>query len=165
MVDTSQTRFSVEYEQALAAYLANSDDSTLQRARELGAMARSLGVLPCEVVAVHAAALVARAPQSGIKEFTAAAEFLIQSLQSLEVELDLQRRYSIKRAAHELRTPLTTLRLALQVALGRLEKGGLVDAAALQKALAQVDKLAAKITEMVSRTDEAFQATPPSAPP
>ena len=165
MVDTPQTRFSVEYERALAAHLRNGDDSALQNARELGGLARSLGISPREVVAVHSAALIACAPQSGIKEFTTAAEFLVQSLQSLEVEVGLQRRHSLRRAAHELRTPLTTLRLALQVALGHLEKGGLVEAPALHKALAQVDKLAAKITEMVSQTDEAFQSTPPPASP
>ncbi len=165
MVAAHQSRFTNEYELALAEYMAQDEGSTLGRAWELGRLARSLGVLPYEIVAVHAAALVNCAPKSGVREFTVAAEFLTQSLQAFEEELALQRRHSLKRAAHELRTPLTTLRLSLQVGLGRLEKGGTLEAPVLQKALVQTDKLAAKITELLSRSDDGSSDPPTPASP
>jgi two-component system, OmpR family, sensor histidine kinase VicK len=54
----------------------------------------------------------------------------------------------LKLVAHELRSPLTTLRLALQLALGRLQRGESVEPRMLQKALAQVDEMCATITEL-----------------
>jgi two-component system, OmpR family, sensor histidine kinase VicK len=54
----------------------------------------------------------------------------------------------LKLVAHELRSPLTTLRLALQLALGRLQRGESVEPRTLQKALVQVDEMCATITEL-----------------
>ena len=54
----------------------------------------------------------------------------------------------LKQIAHELRTPLTTLRLALQVGLGRLQRGRSIEPSTFEKALAQVDHLAALITKL-----------------
>ena len=150
MQEESQTPFTSEYQLALTQYVATQDESNLQRARELGGLANSLGVLSHELVALHAAGLLACAPEGGVKQFTTAAEFLTQSLEALEQASAHQRAQVLKRAAHELRTPLTTLRLTLQVGLGRLEKGDNVDAPTLQKALSHVDKLTAKITELLS---------------
>jgi signal transduction histidine kinase len=55
---------------------------------------------------------------------------------------------SLRIIAHELRSPLTTLRLALQLGLGRLQKGEAVEPHALQRALAQVDEITAMIGEL-----------------
>lgn len=164
MQEENQSRFSSEYERALAQYMAQTDEATLQRARELGALAQSLGILSYEIVAIHAAALLACAQNSGLKEFTAAAEFLTQSLQALEMKLALYRDHALKRAAHELRTPLTTLRLSLQVGLGRLEKGDTLKPPTLLKAIAQVDKLTSKIAELLSRSDDLFRSPPSTIP-
>jgi signal transduction histidine kinase len=160
MQEDSELHFSSKYEQALAQYLAKRDLDTLQQAREIAALAMSLGVPFHEMVAVHAAAFLGIVPKGGAKECTVAAEFLTQSLQALEAEVMVQRANSLKRAAHELRTPLTTLRLALQLGLGRLEKGGAIDAPMLQKSLAQVDKLTAAITELVSRSVHSMHSPP-----
>ena len=160
MTDDTRPNFTTEYQTALAQYLAEGQACTLEHARELGGLAKSLGVLSHEIVAAHAAALLACAPQGGVKEFAASCEFLTRSLQELEVESALQRAHSQKRAAHELRTPLTTLRLSLQVGVGRLEKGDTVDAQMLQKAIAQVDKLAAKISELLANSNDAFRNSP-----
>lgn len=156
MQEESQVPFASEYQQALAEYVAVQDESNLHRARELGGLANSLGVLSHEFVALHAAALLSCAPEGGVKQFTTAAEFLTQSLEALERASAQRRSQVLKRAAHELRTPLTTLRLTLQVGLGRLEKGDNVDAPTLQKALGHVDKLTAKITELLSGADNIF---------
>ena len=67
-------------------------------------------------------------------------------------------------AAHERRTPLTTLRLSLQVGLVCIEKGEPVDPSTLQNALALVDKVAVKISDLLAKPDDdltnRFQATP-----
>ena len=122
MQEESQTPFASEYQLALAQFVATQDESNLQRARELGGLANSLGVLSHEFVAIHAAALLSCAPEGGVKQFTTAAEFLTRALEALELASAHRRSQVLKRAAHELRTPLTTLRLTLQVGLGRLLK-------------------------------------------
>ena len=98
-------------------------------------------------------------------EFAVAAEFLAQVLRALEEEHSQHRRHSLRRVAHELRTPLTTLRLALQVALGHLEKGGTVESTVLHKAIGLADKLAAKISELVARSDDGLHEAPTSNTP
>ena len=156
--------FTSDYSEAIAEHLAQQSESTLQRARELGALANSLGVLSHEIVAIHALAINAIVPQGGVNELTDSFEFLKLALQTLEREARLRKVQLNRMAAHELRTPLTTLRLSLQVGLGRLEKGEPVDPSTLQKALALVDKLAAKISDLLAKPDEHL-TTPPQATP
>jgi len=103
--------------------MAQGHEGATPSAQDIGELASTLGVVSKDMVAVHAAALLASVPQSGAKEFTFAAEFLAQSLEALESELARHNHQTLKRAAHELRTPLTTLSLALQVGLSRLRKG------------------------------------------
>ena len=54
----------------------------------------------------------------------------------------------LKLIAHELRSPLTSLRLALQIGLGRVQRGRTIEPTTFEKALAQVDDLAALITAL-----------------
>lgn len=147
-----RSRFRSEYEQGLARHMAWGDEDTLPNTCVIGGLAHLHERLPHEIVAVHCAALFACVPRSGATEFALAAEFLVQSLEAFQSKLAKHRGETIKRAAHELRTPLTTLRLALQVGLGRLEKGDTLEPSSLWKALAQVDKLTVKISELLAES-------------
>ncbi len=164
MQEVTELPFSSDYSQALAEHMVQGDDSTLRRARELGSIANSLGVCSHEIAAFHAAAMLAMTPQGGLKEFTRSAEFLTEALQALDFDLRLRGVHFRKMAAHELRTPLTTLRLVLQVGIGRLEKGESLEPPTLHKALAQVDKLATRISELLGKSDDAFRRLPSSPP-
>jgi len=146
--------FKVEYELALIQYMAKGDQEPFFSVRDIGRLAESLGLLSHEVVAVHSAALTSRVPQNEPYQVTAAAEFLIQSLQALELAWDLHRHQNLKRAAHELQTPLAALRFAIQVGLGCVERGDTLDPITLHKALTQVDKLNPKIAELLSESDD-----------
>ena len=156
--------FTSDYNEALAEHLAQRSESTIQRARELGALANSLGVLSHEIVTIHALAMNAIVSEGRVNELAHSFEFLKLALQTLDREARLRNVHFGRMAAHELRTPLTTLRLSLQVGLGRLEKGEPVDPSTLQKALALVDKLAAKISDLLAKPDEHL-TTPPQATP
>ncbi len=162
MREVTELPFTSEYKQALAQHMAQVDDDTVRRAREIGSLAKSCGMLPHELVSIHADALRVSVPHCGPEEFATAAAFLAGSLQALESELALQREQVLKRAAHDLRTPLTTLRLALQVSLGRLARGDSIEPATLQKALVLIDNLTAKIAELVSQQTS---VSPPSPLP
>lgn len=54
----------------------------------------------------------------------------------------------LRRVSHELLTPLTTVRLALQLGLGRLQRGDCLDPASLQRALSQVDEMVRLISQL-----------------
>jgi len=164
MQDVKEQRFTSDYSDALAAHLAQQTESTLHCARELGALANSLGVMSHEIVAIHALAMNAIVPQGGLNELTSSVEFLKLALQTLDWEVRLRKVHFRRMAAHELRTPLTTLRLSLQVGLGRLENGEGVDPSTLQKALALVDKLAAKINDLFAKPDDDL-TNPPQVTP
>ena len=164
MQDIKERRFTSDYREALAAHLAQQSELTLQRAGELGAFANSLGVPSYEIVAIHALAMNAIVPECRVNELRDSVEFLKLALQTLDSEVRLRNVHFRRMAAHELRTPLTTLRLSLQVGLGRLEKGDPVDPFTLQKALALVDKLAAKISELFAKPDDEL-TNPPQARP
>jgi signal transduction histidine kinase len=159
MQRATELPFTSEYRRALAQHMSQPDDASIQRAREMGSVAKSLSMLSHEVVAAHADALCADSPQCGTKESVNATLFLVEALRALESETATQRERSLRRAAHELRTPLTTLRLTLQVSLGRLEKGDTIEPAVFQKAIAQVDKLAANIAELVAPQDKVLGRT------
>jgi len=164
MQDVKVQRFASDYGKALAQHLARPSESTLQLARELGGLANSLGVSSHEIVAIHALAMNGIVPQGKVNELADPVEFLKLTLQTLDGE---DRRHNVhfgRMAAHELRTPLTTLRLSLQVDLGRLEKGEPVDRATLQKALALVDKLAAKISDLLAKPDDDLTHAPQATP-
>jgi signal transduction histidine kinase len=164
MQDVKEQQFTSDYSEALAEHLAQRSESTLQRARELGGVANSLGVSSHEIVAIHALAMNTIVPPYRVNELTHSVEFIRLTLQTLDSEVCLRKTHFRRMAAHELRTPLTTLRLSLQVGLGRLEKGEPVDPSTLQKALALVDKLAAKISELFAKPDD-DQTNPPQARP
>ena len=55
---------------------------------------------------------------------------------------------SLSRIAHELRTPLTTLRLALQLGRGRLQRGAAIELTTVERALSQVDQMTALLAQM-----------------
>ena len=164
MQDIKERRFTSDYREALAEHQAQRSELTLQRAGELGALANSLGVPSYEIVAIHALAMNAIVPEGRVNELTDSVEFLKLALQTLDWEVRMNKVHSRRMAAHELRTPLTTLRLSLQVGLGRLEKGEPVDPSTLQKALALVDKLAAKISDLLAKPDDHL-TNPPRATP
>ena len=164
ILDVSELPFTSKYTQALAQHMAQLDDGTAQRAREIGSLAKSCGMLSYEIVGIHAEALCRCVPECGPKEFAVGTAFLTESLRALESEVALQREHALKRAAHELRTPLTTLRLALQVSIGRLEQGDAIEVATLQKSLAMIDKLTAKIAELVSPHGKTSGTSPSPAP-
>lgn len=159
MQEVTELPFDIEYRQALTQHIDQSDDCSLQAAHGIGCLAKSFGMSCHEVVLTHAEALRAYSPLCGSNQLALATAFLAEVLRSLETESATQQQHSLKRAAHELRTPLTTLRLALQVSLGRLEKGDTIEPAVLQKALMQVNKLAATIAELVSSRDKLSRST------
>jgi hypothetical protein len=154
MNDACLGGFKVEYGLALIQYIAKGDQVPFLSAQDIGRLAKSLGLLSPDVVTVHSAALASYVPQNEPNQVTAAAEFLVQSLQALELAWDLHRHQNLTRAANELQTPLATLRFAIQVGLGRVERGGTLDPITLHKALTQVDKLNPKIAELLSESDE-----------
>jgi len=164
MQNVKEHQFTSDYSEALAEHLAQRSESTLQRARELGALANSLGVSSYEIVVMHGLALNTIAPPGSVNELADSVEFIKLALQTLDSEVRLRRAHFRRMAAHELRTPLTTLRLSLQVGLGRLEKGEPVDPSTLRKALALVDKLAAKISDLLSKPNDDL-TNPPQATP
>ena len=161
--DVNELPFTSEYRQALAQHMAQMDEGT-ERAREIGGLAKSCGMLSHEVVGIHAEALCRCVPECGPQDVAVATAFLKESLRALESEAALQREHALKKAAHELRTPLTTLRLALQVSIGRLEKGDQIEVATLQKSLTLIDKLTEKIAELVSQSRR-VSSTPTLPPP
>lgn len=164
MQDHKEQRFTSDYNKALAEHLAQRSESTLQSAGELGSLANSLGVLSHEIVAIHALAMNAIVSQGRVNEVTDSVEFLKLALQAFDRAVQVRKVQFRRMAAHELRTPLTTLRLSLQVGLGRLEKGEPVDPSTLQKALALVDKLAAKVSELLAKPDDDLTQPPQAMP-
>ncbi|MGE5786611.1 MAG: sensor histidine kinase [Myxococcales bacterium] len=54
----------------------------------------------------------------------------------------------LRRVSHELLTPLTTVRLALQLGLGRIQRGDRLEPASLQRALSQVDEIVRLISQL-----------------
>jgi signal transduction histidine kinase len=164
MQDVKEQRFASDYSEALAEHLAQPSESTLQRARELGTLANSLGVLSHEIVAIHGLAMNTIVPPGRVNELADSVEFIKLALQTLDSEVRLRKAHLRRMAAHELRTPLTTLRLSLQVGLGRLEKGEPVDPSTLQKALVLVDRLAARINDLLAKPDDDL-TNPPQATP
>ena len=164
MQDFKEQRFTSDYSDALAEHLAQRSEATLQRARELGGLANSLGVSPHEIVAIHALAINTIVPPYRVNELTYSVEFIKLTLQTLDSEVRQRKAHFRRMAAHELRTPLTTLRLSLQVGLGRLEKGEPVDPSTLQKALGLVDKLAAKISDLFAKPDDDLTKPPQVTP-
>jgi signal transduction histidine kinase len=146
MLKPTESRFASEYNHALSEYLASADESGLIRASELGARARALALPVHELVAVHRSALLAACGASDGQQ--RAAEFLIRSCEAAEAERSAGHEQFLRQVAHELRTPLTTLRLSLQVSLGKLEKGEAIAPLAIQKAISQVDKLTTIIGDL-----------------
>jgi signal transduction histidine kinase len=106
MQNVKEQRFTFGYREALAEHQAQRSESTLQRAREFGSLAHSLGVLSHELIVIHALAMNAIVPEGRVNELTDSVEFLNLVLQTLDWEVRLRNVHLKRMAAHELRTPL-----------------------------------------------------------
>lgn len=148
-----------DFRLALVQYISGADASAIELARALGKEACSQGMTSADIASVFTLALTASSLSAIDYDVVTAGSFLEAALASYESESSVGRAKELKRLAHEFRTPLTTLRLTLQVALGTLNKGETLDASALNKAISHVDKLALKITELLSNSGE------PTSPP
>jgi signal transduction histidine kinase len=112
-------------------------------------LARSLQIPVHEIVANHADSLFTCLPADAqASDYKAATEFLRTLCEVAAAAAATEREQFLRKLAHALRTPLTTLRLSLQVGVGRVERGEPLTAATLQKSIAQIDKIAAQIAEI-----------------
>jgi hypothetical protein len=144
-----------DFSLALAQYLETRNAAGLDKAQALGRQASAQGMSTLEIVSLYTRSMVSCRSLADGREFLMGAAFLQAALASHEFELATDRAKALERLANECQTPLTTLRLTLQVALGNLRSGEGVEASVLSKGISQVDKLAARISELLSRSVEA----------
>jgi signal transduction histidine kinase len=149
MSASPESDFASEYQLALTEHLKQAGSVDTQRLSKLDELARSLRLSVHEIVAGHAESLRVCLPETArARDYTAATEFLKVLCQLAEAGTASERERFLRKVAHTIRTPLTTLRLSLQVGVGRLEKGEPITVLTLQKAIDQVDKLTAEVREL-----------------
>lgn len=137
------------YIEGLASCLQSQGQTDTQVARELGKGAAAIAATSVDILTIHNRSLAAlpASPSHASQAF----EYLITALAGYEEEAARLRGLTLRKSAHDLRTPLTTLRLTLQVAQGKLQRGDAVDSQMLERAITQVDRLNDSLHAVVSK--------------